>query len=160
MNNINHSFYLYGGLILIFIGLILLIIVIWRRRKLNNQVISERWKAIQRLCANKEEWPAAVIGADKLLDDVLKKRKMKGKTTGERLVAAQHIITNNEAVWFGHKLRNKIINNDIKKINKKETIEALSGFHKAMKDLGALFLDKKNKSENSQQQNGNRNRKK
>ena len=122
------------------VGLVLIVLVIRRRRprKLNAAVLTERWQALQKNCSNKKTWPQAILEADKLLDDTLKRLRYRGKTTGERLVAAQHKLTDNESVWFGHKLRNRIQDNDLKKISKQDTLEALSGFRQALKDLGAL----------------------
>jgi len=123
-----------------FVGLIIVILVTWRRRprKLNGAHSMERWLTLQKNCSNKKTWPQAILEADKLLDDTLKRLRYRGKTTGERLVAAQHKLSNNEGVWFGHKLRNRIQDNDLKKISKQDTLEALSGFRQALKDLGAL----------------------
>ena len=123
-----------------FVGLVLIVLVIVRRRprKLNATVLTERWLALQKNCSNKNTWPQAILEADKLLDDTLKRLRYRGKTTGERLVAAQHKLTDNESVWFGHKLRNRIQDNELKKISKQDTLEALSGFRQALKDLGAL----------------------
>jgi len=90
--------------------------------------LTERWLALQKNCSNKNTWPQAILEADKLLDDTLKRLRYRGKTTGERLVAAQHKLTDNESVWFGHKLRNRIQDNELKKISKQDTLEALSGF--------------------------------
>ncbi len=109
-----------------------------RPRKINVNSCTVRWQAIQKLCSNKKEWYLAIIEADRLLDDVLKRRHYKGKTTGERLVSAQHDFTNNESLWFGHKLYNRIHDEDLKKLRKQDTLEALGGFRQALKDLGAL----------------------
>ena len=106
--------------------------------KLNQAYFQKRWQDAQALCGNQNTWPLAVINADKLLDDALKKRKYKGKTMGERLVAAQHDLKQNDEVWFGHKLRNKLVHEDLTRLKKKDVIEALMGFRSALKDLGAL----------------------
>ncbi len=106
--------------------------------KLKTAVYTERWRELQKNCADKTTWPLAIIDADNLLDKALEARKYKGKTTGERLVAAQHSLTANDSVWFGHKLRNKIVHEDVRKLRKQDVLEALSGFRQALKDLGAL----------------------
>lgn len=106
--------------------------------KLQTAVYTERWRELQKNCADKATWPLAIIDADNLLDKALRARKYKGKTTGERLVAAQHSLTANDSVWFGHKLRNKIVHEDVRKLRKADVLEALSGFRQALKDLGAL----------------------
>lgn len=100
----------------------------------------ERWQALQRHCATRKTWPQAIIEADDLLSDVLKKCHYKGKTTGERLVAAQHDLSDNEAVWVGHKLRKKVSEEavDVRTLKKKDIIMALAGFREALRDLGVL----------------------
>lgn len=80
----------------------------------------------------------AVIDADKLLDDALKKRHFRGKTMGERLVSAQRSLSDNDAVWYAHKLRNRLVHEPDIKLKKKEAQTALTGFRQGLKDLGAL----------------------
>lgn len=111
-----------------------------RRKKLNQTKYTERWKALQGHCASRKTWPQAIIEADNLLDEVLKRSHFKGKTTGERLVAAQRALSENETVWHGHKLRNRISQKDIdvRTLKKKDMVIALSGFRQALRDLGAL----------------------
>ena len=109
-----------------------------RPRKLNSEYYKKKWQEAQSLCSHESTWPLAVINADKLLDDVLKKCKFKGKTMGERLGAAQHVIKNNDTVWFGHKLSKKLVHENMKKLKKKDVLEALLCFREALKDLGAL----------------------
>jgi hypothetical protein len=111
---------------------------LFRRRKLKQQQFKERWIALQKYCGTRKTWPQAIIAADDLLDDALKRRGYKGKTTGERLVAAQHDITNNESVWLGHKLRKQIADIDVRKLRKQDVLEALHGFRQALRDVGAL----------------------
>jgi hypothetical protein len=107
-------------------------------RKLKPANYTERWKELQGLCVSRKSWPQAIIEADNLLDEALKKARYKGKTTGERLVAAQHTLTSNDTVWFGHKLRKTISGEDVRKLKKSDVLEALGGFRQALRDLGAL----------------------
>jgi len=107
-------------------------------RKLNTQLFHKKWLEVQALCAQSATWPLAIINADKLVDDALKKQHYKGKTMGERLVAAQHEISDNDAVWYGHKLRNKLVHEDIKPLKQQEVMKILAGFRQALRDLGAL----------------------
>src|SRR5258708_5395998 len=94
----------------------------FRRRSLNVKHFTKRWKELQTLCASRKTWPQAIIDADCLLDDALKRSRYKGKTTGERLVAAQRALTSNDTVWVGHKLRNRMSqdNVDVRKLKKKD----------------------------------------
>jgi hypothetical protein len=124
--------------------LILLIVfgvTFWQKKhrtKLKPEQFETRWKALQKLCADKSTWPLAIIDADKLLDDALKSLKYKGKTMGERLVAAQRDMSDNDAVWFAHKLRNKLVHEDFTSLKESAVKDALKGFRQALRDLGAL----------------------
>lgn len=111
------------------------------RRKpkhLNQAHFQQRWQELQKLCKDKSTWPLAVIDADKLLDEALKKSKYKGKTMGERLVSAQRDIKNNDEVWFGHKLRNRLVHETDVTLTERSVKDALIGIRGALKDLGAL----------------------
>lgn len=109
-----------------------------RPRKLNTVHFQQRWLEAQSLCGDKKTWPLAIVNADKLLDEALKQRRYRGKTMGERLVSAQRDIQNNDMVWFGHKLRNKIVHEDNVRLNKSDVKDALLGIRLALKDLRAL----------------------
>ncbi len=107
-------------------------------KTLNQAYYQERWQRLQGMLKDKETWPLAVIDADKLLDDALKRSKYKGKTMGERLVSAQRDISNNDGTWYGHKLRNRIVHESDIKLREREVKDALIGIRSALKDLGAL----------------------
>jgi hypothetical protein len=125
-------------------GVLLLVIVLlaskFRRspKKLNTKRYQEQWLEVQALCKSKNTWPLAIINGDKLLDDALKARRYKGKTMGERLVSAQRNLTDNDSVWFGHKLRNKLVHEETPPLKQAEVMKVLTGFRQALKDLGAL----------------------
>ncbi len=90
--------------LLIALGALLLVVgvasYVARKRfaKLDVVRFSDRWKEVQGLCTQENTWPLAVINADKVLDDALKKSNFKGKTMGERLVAAQRRLSDNDGV--------------------------------------------------------------
>jgi hypothetical protein len=128
-----------AAVIVIIIAIVLTIIIKRKKsRKLKVEHFEVRWKALQKLCSDKSTWPLAVIDADKLLDDALKKLKYKGKTMGERLVAAQRDMTDNDSVWYAHKLRNKLVHEDVATIKEVAVKDALKGVRQALRDLGAL----------------------
>jgi hypothetical protein len=122
------------------LGMLFLTTILKRRRpsSLNNEYFQMRWRDLQKLCADKRTWPLAIIDADKLLDAALQKSKFKGKTMGERLVTAQRELSNNDAVWFAHKLRNKLVHEHMTSLKEADVKDALIGFRQALKDLGAL----------------------
>ena len=109
-----------------------------RRKALNQTRFTESWQELQQYCAGRKTWPQALLEADSLLDKALRLRRYKGKTTGARLVAAQHDLTSNDAVWFSHKFCSRIANADVRKLKKKDVITALAGYRQALRDLGAL----------------------
>ena len=128
------------------VGVVLILVVIFgssfvvRRSRRNTKLANfkPRWQEVQKLCAKSETWPLAIINADKLVDEALKLIGYKGKTMGERLVAAQRTLTNNDGVWFGHKLRNKLVHEQTPPLKQTEVMRVLTGFREALKDLGAL----------------------
>jgi hypothetical protein len=135
-----NSLYLDVGAAVLVILLLIVIRFVRRRRpkELNVEYFVLRWKDLQKMCASKQTWPLAIIDADNLLDEALKQKRAKGKTMGERLVSAQHSLTNNDAVWFAHKLRNKIVHEEFKSLKQDDVRDALMGFRQALKDLGAI----------------------
>ena len=130
------------GAIVAGVGLVVVVIVASmyakRPHKINQAYYQSKWQDLQKLLHDQATWPLAIIDADKLLDDALKAHKYKGKTMGERLVAAQREIQANDDVWFGHKLRNRLVHENDVKIKERDVKEALLGIRHALKDLGAL----------------------
>jgi hypothetical protein len=122
------------------VALIGLVTFFLRRPKkdLNRAYFRKQWRDLQKKCAKAETWALAVIAADSLLDEALKKKHFKGKTMGERLVSAQRSLTNNDGVWFGHKLRNQLVHQTDVALREKDIKHALIGIGQALKDLGAL----------------------
>lgn len=136
----NDTLYLVAGVA----GLLVVILfggAILKRR--TNKVLDpvyfqKQWKDLQSLCSDKRTWPLAIIDADKLVDEALRKSRIKGKTMGERLVTAQRMLSNNDSIWFAHKLRNRLVHEQYTGLKERDVKEALIGFRQALKDLGAL----------------------
>ena len=108
------------------------------RKDLDRKYFQKKWRDLQRMCAKKDTWPVAIIQADNLLDEALKKRHFKGKTMGERMVAAQRTLSSNDTMWFAHKLRNQLVHEVDVKLSEKDVKNALVGIRQALRDLGAL----------------------
>lgn len=137
----NSNIFVMAGVIALFIGIVslmVLLVVRQRRKPLNVEKYTIRWKEAQKKCAKKETWPLAIIDTDKLLDDVLKAKHYKGKSTGERLMTAQHDLTDNDWVWCAHKLRNQLVHEDGVQLTQNKVREALMGYRQALRDLGAI----------------------
>lgn len=67
-----------------------------------------RWQHIELLMgsASQSEWREAVVEADIMLDDILKKRGYAGENVGERLKSADFATL--QDAWEAHKVRNQI----------------------------------------------------
>lgn len=109
-----------------------------RPKPLNLEYFSQKWQEAQGFCKEKSTWPLAIINADKLVDEALKKRKYKGNTMGERMVAAQRTFTDNDGIWFAHKLRNRLVHDSDITLKEADVKKALVGLRQALKDLGGL----------------------
>jgi len=122
-------------------GVIILGLVGWVGNKQfghGEKYFQERWVDLLTRVRTPEGMILAVIDADKLLDEALRRKHFKGKTTGERLVAAQRAISDNDSVWYAHKLRNRLVHEPNVRLKKREAQNALAGFRQCLKDLGAL----------------------
>ena len=128
------------------VGIIILTVVVavarfvFRRapQKPKKVKFQKRWRELQQYCKDKQTWPDALIAADNLLDQALIKRGYKGKKMGERLVAAQRALSDNDDVWFAHKLTRKIQEEPETKLKETDVKDALRAFAQALKDLKAL----------------------
>lgn len=125
------------GLVAALFGVLAIVLKI--PKKLKADYFVSQWKELQNFCKDKATWPKALADADKLLDRALKKRKFKGRSMGERLVAAQRTFTDNDAVWFAHNLAKKAHAGDPKfRLKESDVKDALVGFRQALRDIGAL----------------------
>lgn len=134
MNLINSILVAAAVIIIAFIVFVL----VRRRRPIDTEKFQTRWKEVQKMCAKKSDWALAITDADKLLDEALKKRRIGGKSMGERMVKAQRLFSDNDGVWFAHKLRNKVESDPEAKLSENDVKSALVAFRQALKDLGAL----------------------
>jgi hypothetical protein len=131
--------------VLVATGIIILLVtyVIRRyRNRIKPLYFRQKWLELQRYCADRKTWPLAVTSADLLLEEALKKRRMKGKSLGEKLAHAQHYLSNNDSVWFAHNLSKKLHEKANSKLREADVKRALVGIRQALKDLGALRDDK------------------
>jgi hypothetical protein len=123
---------------------ILLIVVIALTKKGPSQLDVDKyrlkWLAIEKQLVR--EQPAsshlAVLNADKLLDQALRERGVRGETMGERMKTAKDTWSNANAVWTAHKLRNQIAHESDVQVSYDDARRALAGFKQALKDIGAI----------------------
>ncbi len=108
----------------------------------------KKWHKLQQNLSKRENWSQAILEADKLLDRALKKKRMKGKSTGERLAAAQDLMSDNDQIWKAHNNAKKLKEDAQAKFSKNEVKKTLLAFGQALKDLGALRNGKDNGKKN------------
>jgi hypothetical protein len=99
-----------------------------------------KWMAIEKQL-NKDDVSGcvlAVLNADKLLDQALRDRGIKGQTMGERMKTAKNMWSNANAVWGAHKLRNQIAHESDHHLSYEDARRAITGFKQALKDVGAI----------------------
>lgn len=137
------------GLMVAFLIVIVLVgagilFVITQGRKGGQVLDVERyrtsWLQIERQLVRGEEatYHLAILNADKLLDQALRQRGVKGATMGERMKTLQATWSNANAVWTAHKLRNQIAHEPNVHIEYNDTRRAMAAFRQALKDVGAI----------------------
>lgn len=126
--------------ILIVAGLVLVFIVARGGKQLNQERYRTKWLAIERSLSRDKaaSYQLSVLNADKLLDHALREAGYKGGTMGERLKSASSRLSNKNAVWSAHKLRNKIAHEPDVEVSFDAARRALASFKQALKDIGAI----------------------
>lgn len=103
--------------------------------------IDKKWVKIkERLeLGTQPEAKLAIIEAEAILDDILKKESFPGKTFGERLSKINTVIIKNiEEVKEAHQIRSDIIHDPSYRLDIKEAKRILDVYEKALVDLQAL----------------------
>ena len=103
--------------------------------------LDARWTEItNHINSNREgEWKFAVIEADKLADDVLKKSGFPGETMGERLMSIDKTrLLSIDGLWEAHKVRNRIAHDVSYFLRHSEARKAVALFEASLRELGVL----------------------
>ena len=99
-----------------------------------------KWLAIEHHLKRDDtaSYHMVVLNADKLLDQALRDRGLKGETMGERMKNAASMFSNRNNIWSAHKLRNQIAHETDVHVTYDHARTALSNFKQALKDMGAI----------------------
>ena len=103
--------------------------------------MSKEWRKVSaRLDTNMEaEYKLAVIEADSILDDTLKRMNFSGDTLGERLEKlTSATLPNVNDVVEAHRVRNNIVHDPDYKLTLEEAKTALQIYERALTDLQVL----------------------
>jgi len=130
--------YIFGVLAL---GLLILFLIS-RPRKLSEKdfsLVLHKWKDIEAYTEEKR-LKEALMEADKLVDFVLRRLNVRGKTFAERLKLAKSLFSdsNYQALWEAHKLRNKLMHEVNFHLSDYHGETAIDAFYNALKNLKAL----------------------
>lgn len=108
---------------------------------LPKKELDKKWQAIiERLEKNNEsDYKMAIIEADNIFDDLLKRIGYEGEDMGDRLkqiTKAQ--LANIDDLWQAHKVRNRIAHEPNFKLTYSQAERAIEIYQRAMEDLEAL----------------------
>jgi len=108
---------------------------------LPKKALNKKWQSVLDKLAKDDEdsYRLAVIEADKIFDDILKRIGYQGENMGERLkqlTTAQ--IANLDEVWQAHKLRNQIVHEPDSRLTHSQAQRAVEIYQRAMEDLEAI----------------------
>lgn len=139
--------------VLLFVGIVVLISkfnVLARIVKLGDilvvperpkKKIVKKWDNIEKKLESRRETDRklAIIEADNLFDDLLKKIGYRGKDMGERLKQIDvSKIANIDEIWQAHKVRNNIVHSPDYKLKRSEAEKAIGAYGKAFEELEVL----------------------
>ncbi|MEK7194869.1 MAG: hypothetical protein AAB667_01290 [Patescibacteria group bacterium] len=110
-------------------------------QKASPGAMTARWEEILRhLTTNVEaQWRFALIEADKLVEDILRRAGFPGDTMGERLMNIQSgQLQTIDGLWEAHKLRNRIAHDLNYFLRYTEAKRAIGQFEATLRELSAL----------------------
>ncbi|MBU2214044.1 hypothetical protein KKC44_00460 [Patescibacteria group bacterium] len=124
-------------IIIVTLAVLMLVYMVWSlrngRRKLSSQAhkkIMALWFAMEQM----HDPVRKVMEADAIFDRALKELGYEG-ALGDKLKAAGPHISNLDAVWSAHKLRNRLAHEPGGAVSDSEVKGALSAFKKALKSF-------------------------
>lgn len=125
------------------VGVLLIAILVLTKKGTSHLDVEKyrlKWLAIEKNLRADDASSAqlAVLNADKLLDQALKERGVKGETMGERMKAVKDSWSHADDVWGAHKLRNRIAHESDIRVSYDDARRALKKFKQALKDIGAI----------------------
>ena len=107
----------------------------------SQKVSIEGWQSVMdKLNSNNEDsYKQAVIEADKIFDDLLKRNNYRGNDMGDRLkqITSDKLSNINE-IWQAHKLRNQLVHEPDFQLKEHEARRMIEIYQKAFQDLEAM----------------------
>ncbi len=106
-----------------------------------SSAFNNRWEEIRHHVDSirEAEWKMAVIEADKLVEDVLKRGGFPGETMGEKLMAINSgQLASLQGLWDAHKTRNRIAHDLNYFLRHAEARRAVNLYEQSLRELGAI----------------------
>jgi len=101
------------------------------------------WVEIQHLVnsINPSDWNMAIIRADGLFDDVLKRLGNEGESMADRLkIIDPNKLPSFERIWSAHRLRNTIVHGPLQEHARETISHAIRSYELGLIELGALKM--------------------
>ena len=106
-----------------------------------GKVSIEGWQSVldKMESGNEANYKLAVIEADKIFDDLLKKNGYQGRDMGERLknITSDQLV-NIDDVWQSHKMRNRLVHEPDFQLKEHEVRRIIEIYEKALNYLEAI----------------------
>lgn len=106
-----------------------------------TKVIREEWAAVEAKLdkGDPDSAKLAVIDADKIFDDFLKKQGFLGEDMAARLrQMTKDQASNLDEIWQAHKLRNRLVHETGSQINSRDARRAVEIYQQALEELEAM----------------------
>lgn len=107
----------------------------------SKKTTSKEWESVIEKIEKEDasSYRLAVIEADKILDNLLKKNGYVGEDMGERLKQITPTqLSNIDEVWQAHRVRNRIVHESDFKLTHPHAKRAIEIYQKALEDLGGI----------------------
>lgn len=133
-------FLLIGVLILAVVLILYISVARKEGPRLNRDKYQAQWLQIENSISrdNVAACHMAVLNADKLLDQAMKDRRLRGEKMADRMRSAEKLWRNSRHIWAAHKIRNKLAHEPDVHISYKLVLQTLSAYKQGLKDLGAI----------------------
>lgn len=108
---------------------------------LRDVTLRERWARIVRKIdyGSYDSMKIAIIDADKMVDDVLKRIGILGQHTADRIAQIdQDTFPSLKALWRAHRLRNTVVHDPSFAFRESDARLALAGYEAFLREVGVL----------------------
>jgi hypothetical protein len=103
-----------------------------------KEEISASWERVRELMdsRNSSDWHIALLRADAILDDALRRLGYQGETMADRLkIVDPTVLTSLDSVWSAHRLRNTMAHDPLQTHGRETIVEAIRAYEDALTEL-------------------------